>query len=110
MSDPTTRAGRDLLVRYPDLVADEIVELERQARGQGTQAARERVQRLIDALRRFPTPEQLGTATALLTLDPDVTAALDDDTVRFVLDALTRMPNPGSRGPRRSDGGLARLP
>ena len=95
MSDPATLAGRELLVRHPDLGADDIVELERQARGQAIMAERERLQRLVDALRSFLTPEQLGTASALLVLDPDTIATLDDATVRFVLDGLTSMPNPG---------------
>ena len=33
--------------------------------------------------------------SAVLTLDPDAIATLDDDTLRFVLDGLVRMPNPG---------------
>ena len=95
MSDPETLAGRELLLAHADLAADEIVELERQAHGQGIQAERERVQHLVDGLRRVLTPEQLGAASALLTLDPDVIATLDEGTLRFVLDGLIRTPNPG---------------
>ena len=85
-----------LLLAHADLAADEIVELERQAHGQGIQAERERVQRLVDGLRHVLTPEQLGAVSAILTLDPDAIATLDDDTLRFVLDGLVRMPNPGT--------------
>ena len=95
MSDPATLAGRELLLRLPELAAAEIVELERQAHGQGIQAERERLQRLVDELRHVLTPEQLGAASALLSLDPDVIATLDDVTLRFVVDGLVRMPNPG---------------
>ena len=95
MSDPATLAGRELLVQHPGVGADEVVELERQAHGQGIQAERERRQRLVDGLRHVLTPDQLGAATAVLALDPDVIAALDDDTLRFVLDGLVRMPDPG---------------
>ena len=84
-----------LLLAHADLAADEIVELERQAHGQGIQAERERVQRLVDGLRHVLTPEQLGAVSAILTLDPDAIATLDDDTLRFVLDGFVRMPNPG---------------
>jgi hypothetical protein len=95
VSDPTTLAGRELLLRHADVEAAEIVELERQAQGQGIQAERERVQRLVDGLRRVLTPEQLGAASAILALDPDVLATLDDVALRVVLDGLVRMPNPG---------------
>ena len=95
MSDPKTRAGRELLLARADLAADEIVELERQAHGQGIQAERERVQRLIDGLRHVLTPEQLGAVSAVLSLDPEVVATLDEVTLRLVLDGLVRMPNPG---------------
>jgi hypothetical protein len=95
VSDPKTRAGRELLLHHRDLAADEIVELERQAHGQGIHAERERVQRLVDGLRHVLTPEQLGAASAVLSLDPDVIATLDEATLRFVLDGLVRMPNPG---------------
>ena len=84
-----------MLLRHADVAADEIVELERQAHGQGIQAERERVQRLVDGLRHVLTPEQLGAASAILSLDPDVIASLDEVTLRFVLDGLVRMPNPG---------------
>ena len=95
MADPATLAGRELLVRHPDVRADEVVELERQAHGQGIQSERERVQRLVDGLRYALTPEQLGAVSAILSLDPDAVATLDEDTLRFVLDGLVRMPNPG---------------
>ncbi len=95
MSDPGTRAGRELLLAHADVAADEIVELERQARGQGIQAERERVQRLVDGLRSVLTPEQLGAVSAVLSLDPDVVASLDEGTLRFVLDGLVQRPNPG---------------
>ena len=95
MSDPKTLAGRELLQRHHELAADEIVELERQAHGQGVQAERERVQRLVDGLRHVLTPEQLGAVSAVLSLDPDIIATLDELTLRFVLDGLVRMPNPG---------------
>ena len=95
MSDPKTLAGRELLLAHPDLAADEIVELERQARGQGIRAERERVQRLVDGLRHVLTPEQLGAVSAVLALDPDAIAALDEGTLRVVLDGLVRTPNPG---------------
>ena len=85
-----------LLLAHADLAADEIVELEHQAHGQGIQAERERVQRLVDGLRHVLTPEQLGAVSAVLTLDPDAIATLDDDTLRIVLDGLVRMPNPGT--------------
>lgn len=95
MSDPKTLAGRELLLAHADLAADEIVEVERQAHGQGIQAERERVQRLVDGLRHVLTPEQLGAVSAVLSLDPDAIAALDDGTLRVVLDGFARMPNPG---------------
>jgi hypothetical protein len=95
VSEPRTRAGRELLLAHTDVAADEIVELERQAHGQGIQAERERVQRLVDGLRHLLTPEQLGAVSAILALDPDVIAGLDEETLRFVLDGLVRMPNPG---------------
>jgi hypothetical protein len=95
VGDPATLAGRELLVRHPEVGADEVVELERQAHGQGIQAERERVQRLVDGLRHVLTPDQLGAASAVLYLDPDVIATLDEATLRFVLDGLVRMPNPG---------------
>ena len=94
MSDPATLAGRELLLRHPELAAGDVVELERQAHGQGIQAERERIQLLVDGIRRFLTPDQLGTASALLSLDPDVIATLDDDRLRFALDGFVRMPNP----------------
>jgi hypothetical protein len=93
VSDPATEAGRELLARHPDLGGDEVVELERQAHGQGIQAERERRQRLVDGLRHVLTPEQLGAASAVLVLDPDVVTTLDDETLRFVLDGLVRTPN-----------------
>ena len=95
MSDPQTLAGRQLLLAHADLAADEIVELELQAHGQGIQAERERVQRLVDGLRHALTPEQLAAVSAVLSLDPDAIATLDDDTLRVVLDGFVRMPNPG---------------
>ena len=95
MSDPATLAGREMLVRHPDVGADEVAELERQAHGQGVHAERERVHRLVDGLRRVLTPDQLGAASAILALDPDAIATIDDDTLRFVLDGLVRMPSPG---------------
>jgi hypothetical protein len=95
VSDPATLAGRELLDKHPDVGADEVVELERQAHGQGIQAERERRQRLVDGLRHVLTPEQLGAASAVLFMDPDVIATLDDATLRFVLDGLVRMPDPG---------------
>jgi hypothetical protein len=94
MADPVTLAGRELLVRHPDIGSDEIVEIERQAHGQGIKSQRERVQRVVDGLRRVLTPDQLGAASAVLALDPDAIATLDDETLRFVLDGLVRMPNP----------------
>ena len=95
MSDPKTLAGRELLRAHADLDVDEIVGLERQAHGQGVQAERERVQRLVDGLRHVLTPEQLGAVSAVLSLDPDAIVTLDDDTLRVVLDGFVRMPNPG---------------
>lgn len=95
MADPRTLAGREMLARHPDVGVDEVVELERQGHGQGIQAERERVQRLVDGLRHVLTPEQLGAVSAVMALDPDVTATLDEDRLRFVLDGLVRMPNPG---------------
>jgi len=95
VTDPATLAGRELLVRHPEVGPDEVVELERQAHGQGIQAERERRQRLVDGLRHVLTPEQLGAASAVLYLDPDVIATLDEATLRSVLDGLVRMPNPG---------------
>ena len=95
MTGPKTLAGRDMLLRHADVAAAEIVELERQAHGQGIQAERKRVQRLVDGLRHVLTPEQLGAVSAVLSLDPDAIATLDDDTLRVALDGLVRMPNPG---------------
>jgi hypothetical protein len=95
MADPLTLAGREMLARHPDVGADEVVELERQGHGKGIRAERERVQRLVDGLRHVLTPEQLGAVSAVMALDPDVIATLDEDTLRFVLDGLVRMPNPG---------------
>ena len=95
MSGPGTLAGRELLQRHPELSADEVGEIERQAQGQGIMAERERKERLVDGLRRVLTPEQLGAASAVLSLDPDVIATLDDATLRFVLDGLVRLPLPG---------------
>jgi hypothetical protein len=95
VSDPGTLAGRELLGRHPEVTTDEVVELERQAHGQGVMAERERKERLVDALRHLLTPEQLGAMSAVIYLDPDPIATLDDDRLRFVLDGLTRMPFPG---------------
>jgi hypothetical protein len=82
-----------MLLAHADLATDEIVELERQAHGQGVQAERERVQRLVDGLRHVLSAEQLGAVSAVLSLDPDVIATLDEGTLRLVLDGLVRMPN-----------------
>jgi hypothetical protein len=95
VSDPETLAGRELLLAHADVAADDIVEVERQARGQGIKAERERVQRPVDAMRHVLTPDQLGAVSSVLSLDPDAIATLDDDTLRVVLDGFVRMPNPG---------------
>jgi hypothetical protein len=95
MSDPATLAGREMLARHANIGAEEVIELERQARGQGIQTERARVQRLVDGLRHVLTPEQLGAVSAVLALDPDAIATVDEDTLRFVLDGFIRMPNPG---------------
>ena len=94
MSDPTTLAAKELLARHPDLDADEVGEIERQAQGQGIMAERERKERLVDRLRHLLTAEQLGAMSAVIYLDPDPIATLSDDKLRFVLDGLTRMPIP----------------
>ena len=96
MSAPKTLAGQELLVRHPELDADEIAEVERQARGQEVQAGMERRQQVADGLRHLLTPEQLGAISAVLVLDPETIASLDDDSLRVVLNGLTWLtPDPG---------------
>jgi hypothetical protein len=97
---PSTLAGRELLQRHADLAADEVIEVERQSRGQETHAAMERRERLVDALRHLLTPDQLGAVTAVLALDPDLVATLDDEKMRLVLSGLSAFspdPDPEAR-------------
>ena len=91
MSVPGTPAGRRLLLRHPDL-AEAVVEVEHQAGGRQTQADRERLQRVLDRLRRVFTPDQAAAVVAVMTLDPDAIEGLDDERLRFVLDGLSSMP------------------
>ena len=44
------------------------------------------------------TPDQLAASTAVMILDPDEVAKLDDETLRSVLEGLVRMPGPGPEG------------
>jgi hypothetical protein len=93
---PETLAGQELLRRHPDLDAEEVAEVERQARGQEVHAGRERGQRVADGLRHLLTTEQLGAVTAVLLLDPETIGRLDDATLRSVLYGLTYLfPDPG---------------
>lgn len=91
MSDPETPAGRELLRRHPELGADEVSEVEREARGQQIQVGMERRERVIDGLRHVLTPEQLGAVSAVLLLDPDTIAKLDDEKLQVVLGGLARL-------------------
>jgi len=89
---PATLAGRELLQRHPELDAAEVSEVERQARGQETHAAMERRERVVSALRHLLTPAQIGAVDAVLALDPDVIATLDDETLRVVLSGFSWLP------------------
>ena len=95
MSDPETLAGRELLLRHPELEAADVREVERQAQGQGVMAERERKERVVDGLRHLLTAEQLGAASAVIYLDPDAIVTLGEDRLQFALDGFTRMPIPG---------------
>ncbi|MEA2608473.1 MAG: hypothetical protein QOJ75_716 [Chloroflexota bacterium] len=88
MAEPDTPAGRDLLRRHPDLSADEIGEVELQARGRGLQADADRRERVVDALRHLLTDDQRAAITAVLRIDPDVIASLDDAKIRLILGQL----------------------
>lgn len=89
MGDPRTRAGRQLLARYPELVVAAVSEVEEQARGQGKADALERMDRVLDRLQPLLTDEQLGAVRAVRALDPDAIAELDDTTLRGVLGGLS---------------------
>jgi hypothetical protein len=89
VTEPETLAGQGLLRRHPELAADEVGEVERQARGQGIMAERDRTQRVLDLLHDRLTSDQVGAATAVLTLDSDVIASLDEATLGVVLAGLS---------------------
>ena len=90
MSVPDTSAGRRLSLRHPEL-AEAVLEVEHQAGGLRAQADRERLQRVLDRLRRVFTPDQAAAVVAVLTLDPDAIEVLDDDRLRFILSGLSSM-------------------
>ena len=113
MSAPDTPAGRDLLRRHPELTADEVGEVELQARGRSLQAEAERRERVLDAFRHLLTDGQRAAASAVLLLDPDPLAALDDAALRTILagwrirgyprNSIERLAKPlGWRRPRSS--------
>jgi len=85
---PDTPAGRDLIRRHRDLTADEVAEVEFQARGRSVQAEGERHERVLDAFRHLMTDDQRAAATAVLLLDPDAIASLDDAKLRMILAGL----------------------
>ena len=102
MSDPRTRAGRQLLVEHRELSAEAVIEVEEQARGQGRAAASERMDRVLDRLHPLLTTDQLGAVLAIRGLDPDAIESLDDEALRFVLGGfsdprLTPSPDPEAR-------------
>lgn len=88
LSEPETPAGRDLLRRHPQLTAGEIGEVELQARGRSLQSEAERRERVLDALRHLLTDDERAAATAVLLLDPDSIASLDDAKLRLILTGL----------------------
>jgi hypothetical protein len=88
LSEPETPAGRDLLRRHPELTAGEVGEVELQARGRSVQAEAERRERVLDALRHLLTDEQRAAASALMMLDPDALALLDDSKLQMILAGL----------------------
>jgi len=59
-----------------------------QARGRSQQAEAERRERVLDALRHLLTDDQRAAATAVMLLDPDPLAALDDAALRTILAGL----------------------
>ena len=89
MDAPQTAAGRDLLRRHPELEADEIGTIELEAQGRRVEADSERRDRVVDRLRHLLTPAQLGAVHAVLTLDPEAIAVLDDEMLRVVLAGLS---------------------
>jgi hypothetical protein len=88
MPDPSTQAGRDLLLQHPEVGADVVLAVEQQARGQGLAAASQRTHRVLDRLQSLLTVDQLSAASALLALDPDVISDVDDATLRQAIDGF----------------------
>jgi hypothetical protein len=88
LSKPDTPAGRALLARHPDVSATEIVEVELQTRGRSVQAETERRERVFDVLRHLLSDDQRAAASAVLLLDPDAIAVLDDAKLRLILAGL----------------------
>jgi hypothetical protein len=88
LGGPETPAGRDLLRDHPELTADEVREVQLQARGRALQADAERRERVVDALRHLLTDDQCAAITAVLLLDPDAIASLDDANIRMILGGL----------------------
>jgi hypothetical protein len=88
LTEPSTEAARALLQAHPDLDAAAVVAVEQQACGQGMAQASDRAHRVLDRLRSLLTVEQLSAATAVLALDPDRIAELDDATLRLALDGF----------------------
>ena len=88
MSDPRTRAGRQVLIEHPELSAA-VKEIEEQAHGQGFASASERTDRVLDRLQGLLTTDQLGAVMAVRTLDPDAIASFDDAMLRFLVDGFS---------------------
>jgi hypothetical protein len=105
LGDPGTSAGRALLRRYPVLHADEVAEVERQARGQGLASCSDRMDRVVDRLHHLLSPEQLGAVSAVRALDPDAIASLDDETMRGVLAGLSDVRLTATSGPEARGAG-----
>lgn len=74
--------------RHPELTADEVAEVELQARGRSLQAEAERRERVLDALRHLLTDDQRAAASAVMLLDPDALALLDDSKLQMILTGL----------------------
>ena len=110
MSEPAALAGRELLLRHPELEAAEVREVERQAQGQGVMAERARKERVVDGLRHLLTAEQLGAASAVIYLDPDAIVTLGEDRLQFALDRIHTDADPPSRGTKGGSGSHRSLP
>jgi hypothetical protein len=85
---PETAAGRRLLQRHPDLSADDVLDVEVEARSGGLALGAERLDRVVDRLRPMLSPDQLAALRAARLLDPDAIAGQPDDVIRVVLAGL----------------------